>query len=306
MEFGKVPNTLGIDFTLPPDHPATARRLAPGRSSASRGSDPRIFAGCPVWQDDAMAKKLCPKGTPKSKRLAAYSLQFNSLELNSTGYGLNPDQVLQWAAATPVGFRFCPKVSREISLVPNLDYVHGHFARHLEDAALFGDRLGHVLLQFPESSGPDRFPQLERLLSAPRPGLPLALEVRHPAWFHGRDWMDRLFGLMEEQGIVSVITDTPGRRDVIHQRLASPSVFIRLNGHSGTAEDIRRIEAWAERVRRWLDLGLRDVYFFPHIDPVDRTVEMAAHFIKSLKARTGLDLREPRLQEELEEPRLAL
>lgn len=301
MEFGKVADLRGIDLRLPEDAPGNARWL-PGRPDAAS----RVFAGCPVWQDDALAKKVCPPGTPKAKRLAAYARAFAATELNSTGYGFDPGRARAWAASVPEGFRFCPKFTRDVTLAPDLDAVHGIFARECADFPAFGDRLGAVLLQFPDGFGPSRFPQLERLLAIPRPAFPLALEVRHPAWFRNPDWIDRLAALLEKRAIAMVITDAPGRRDVVHMRLTAPWTFIRLNGHDGGDADGRRLGDWAERVGFWLGKGLREAYFFPHLDPVDATADMAVRFLGALKSRTGMDLKIPRLYADEEEPRLAL
>lgn len=303
MEFGKVTDARGIDFRLPPDHASVARILDGAADASER---PRVFSGCPVWQDDALARKVCPPGTPKSKRLAAYARQFATTELNSTGYGLNPDQAREWAAAVPAGFRFCPKIPRDITLARDLDAVHEAFAKHISDLAAFGDRLGAVFLQLPESFGPSRFAELERLLVAPRPGFPLAVEVRHQAWFRNAAWTDRLTALLESQKIAMVITDTPGRRDVIHMRLTASWAFVRLNGHDGSEMDLRRVDSWAERIGAWIGSGLREAYFFPHLDPVDGTADFTVRFLRGLKALTGLDLGIPRLFSDEEEPRLAL
>jgi uncharacterized protein YecE (DUF72 family) len=301
MEFGKVADARGIDFRLASD-PVGNQRVLPGRGEAA----PRIYAGCPVWQDDALARKVCPPGTPKSGRLAAYARAFPATELNSTGYGFDPGRARAWAAAVPAGFRFCPKFTREITLAPDLDAIHGLFARQCADFTAFGDRLGAVLLQFPEAFGPGRFAQLERLLALPRPGFPLAVEVRHEAWFRAGAWFDRLAGLLESNGIAMVITDTPGRRDAAHMRLTAPWAFVRLNGFDGGEVDLPRLEAWAERISAWLGKGLREAYFFPQVDPVDLTADMAVRFLRTLKERAGLDLRVPRLYSGEEEPRLAL
>ena len=300
MEFGKVPTLQGIDLRLPADHPSVARVLA-----GSAGGVPRIYAGCPLWQDDALAKKVCPPGTPKAKRLQAYARGFDALELNSTGYGLDPGKAREWAASVPEGFRFCPKIPRDVSLAPDLDAVHEAFARHAADFAAFDARLGAVLLQFPDAFGPSRLPQLERLLAAPRPAFPLAVEVRHPAWFRG-PWPDRLAAALERQGTAMVITDAPGRRDALHMRLTAPWAYIRFNGHDGGREDLERLDAWAGRAADWLAGGLREVFFFPQLDPVEGTADFTVHFLARLKARSGLDLRIPRLYADEEEPRLAL
>jgi uncharacterized protein YecE (DUF72 family) len=302
MEFGKVPDLRGIDLSLPPDHPANAAHLARARGAG----DPLIRIGCPVWNDDGLARNVCPPGTPKGKRLSAYARQFDVVEVNATGYGINPDQVRQWADAVPSGFRFCPKVPRDVSLALDLDTVHDAFARACAGFAAFGDKLGRVLLQFPESFGPARFPQLERLLAAPRPPVPLAVEVRHLAWFSQPRWRENLFLLLESHGIPAALVDTPGRRDAAHMRLSAPVAYVRVNGHDGGAADLARMDAWAERAARWLDAGLRELWFIAHVDPVSKSADLAARFLKGLKARTGLGLREPVLGADLEEPRLAL
>lgn len=300
MEFGKVPGLRGIDLVLPPDHPAVARLAAAG------GGGGRIYAGCPVWQDDGLARRVCPPGTPKSGRLAAYARKFPAAEVNATGYGLVPATARAWAAAVPAGFRFCPKFTREVTLAPDLDAVHGLFARQCADLGAFGDRLGPVLLQFPESFGPSRFGQLERLLALPHPGISLAVEARHEAWFRTPAWTDRLAGLLESAGAAMVITDTPGRRDALHMRLTAPWAFIRCNAHDGGDADRHRLEEWAARLGGWLCMGLREAYFFAHADPVALSPGLAAHFLETLRARTGLDLSIPSLYSGEDEPRLAL
>lgn len=300
MDFGRIKNAGNVDFSLPSDHPATFRVLAKGAGGALR-----VHVGCPIWQEDAMARKLCPPGTPKSKRLACYGRQFNALELNSTGYGLARERVVKWSAEVSEEFRFCPKVPMDVTHGSNLDWVKDAFARHCEDAEAFGRRLGTLFLQFPELFGPDRFAELERLLATRKSGIPLAVEVRHAAWFRGGKWMDRLGDMLEAQGVTAILTDTAGRRDVLHQRLTTSTAFIRFNGQD-MKRDTRRLEQWAARIRTWMDLGLRELYFFNHMDPVDMTVELSAHFIRSLNAIAGLRLKEPILQEEIEEPSLGL
>ncbi|MDB5106602.1 MAG: hypothetical protein JWP91_4291 [Fibrobacteres bacterium] len=320
MDFGKLKDVRDIDFTLPPDDPATASVLAKasaaspatqaGTSATDRtGFNPlRVHIGCPVWQDEDLARKLCPKGTAKARRLACYSRQFNALELNSTGYGLDQGRIRHWAGETPPGFRFCPKVPRDVTHVPNLDGVWDLYDSHCEAAEAFGSRLGFFLMQFPEAFGPSRFAELERFLQAKASRLPLAVEVRHPAWFLNEKWKHRLFDLMEAHGVASVLTDTAGHREVLHQRLTTRSAFIRFNGVAVGAGDFRRLDEWAARIRSWMDQGLDDLYLFAHLDPVGDSAELAAHFIRSLKAATGLDLAEPRIRNEAEdeEPSLAL
>lgn len=313
MDFGKIKDVRNVDFALPPDYPATGRVLAAFSKNAAKdgakgGGLLRVHVGCPIWQDDAMARKLCPPRTPKAKRLACYGSQFNALELNSTGYGLNRERVLQWCSEVPEDFRFCPKVPMDVTHGSNLDGVWQSFDRHCRDAEAFGKRLGILFLQFPEAFGPDRIGELDRLLATQAGRLPLAVEVRHAAWFRDEKTKNRLGDLLQARGVTAIITDTPGRRDVLHQSLTSATAFIRFNGHALGPQDFLRLEDWARRIKEWKDKGLRELYFFPHMDPKDQTVELAARFIKSLNGIAGLRLKEPRLRndEDEAEPSLAL
>jgi hypothetical protein len=79
----------------------------------------------------------------------------------------------------------------------------------------------------------------------------------------------------------------------------TPMAFIRFNGQDMERDQLR-LEEWARRIRTWMDLGLRELYFFTQ-DPKDKTVELSAHFIKSPNAIARLKLKEPILQLEIEE-----
>ncbi len=83
MKFSGVPSVKGIDLSLPPDHPDTARMLRQGK----RGGPPRIAIGCAKWNKQDLAN-FYPRGT--KDELAYYATQFNSIELNATFYRFFP------------------------------------------------------------------------------------------------------------------------------------------------------------------------------------------------------------------------
>ena len=295
MEFGKIRDPGEVDWRLPPEDPANRAVL----ENLPAGSAARVFVGCPIWQDDALARKLCPSGLPKSRRLACYAGQFNALELNATGYGIDPEKARQWAAETGAGFRFCPKVPRDISHAPDLGEAGDRYRRYAEAARHFGDRLGPSLLQFPESFGPGKFLGLERFLDLHAHLIPLAVEVRHRDWFAQPGPRRDLFDLLKAHGVMAVITDAPGRRDVLHQRLTASGTFVRFNAlaFAGIAgPDERRLHAWAERIKSWLDQGIGSVYFFAHADPPDLSADLDALFLAALNRLTGLRLPAPRIR----------
>lgn len=292
MEFGKVAGLSNVDVTLPPDDPATATVLAAGKG----GGRTRLFVGCPLWNDPALARKFMPKGAPASARLVHYATQFNAIELNASGYGLEAAEAGRWASLVTPGFLFCPKVPMDVSHARNLDVTESAFDRFLGAAGCFGDHLGPTFLQFPDSFGPSRLPELERLLRRHAAKLPLAVELRHPAWFNDPRRRDALFGLLRELGLAAVITDAPGRRDVVHQRLTAPWAFIRFSGHDLSPKDVKRLDDWAGRIQGWLDAGLESLYFFLHHEPKHFSIDWSARFIETLHRVCGAGPALPRLQ----------
>src|SRR6185503_20434640 len=76
MKFGQVDSIDDVDFSIPPDHPATDRVL-----TESKAKDLNVYVGCAKW-NKADLKNFYPKGT--KDELGYYSTQFNAIELNAT------------------------------------------------------------------------------------------------------------------------------------------------------------------------------------------------------------------------------
>jgi uncharacterized protein YecE (DUF72 family) len=203
--------------------------------------------------------------------LRGYSARFSSVELNSTFYAL-PDQarVETWVAQVPAGFRFCLKVPRSIS--------HGQpgpadFAAFRTVAEAFGPALGTCFYQAPPTAGPEALPELRRRLEALGPGV--AVELRHPAWFHGQRLIGRAWAWLHQAGLPVVVTDSPGRREVLHQSLVGDSLLVRFLGEEGAPEERQRLRAWAARLPELRASGLRRCQFFLHQQGYDGLLELA-------------------------------
>jgi uncharacterized protein YecE (DUF72 family) len=293
MDFGRLPDLRGVDFSLPPDHPSTAVVLS--RSAAPTEPAP-IWVGCPTWTNRSWLGTWYPLGLREADQLAWYARQFNSLEVNVTHYRIpDSEMVRRWRAAVPAHFRFCPKVPQSISHDRELyraDDLTNAFCRALES---LGEQLGTAFLQLPPHFAPHQLPRLERyLLDWPR-HLPLAVELRHPAWYHDRTLLAETGALFEALNTTWVLSDVAGRRDVLHQRLTTPVAFVRFNGHALHRTDYLRADAWAERVAAWLAEGLREVYFFIHQREVNDAPTWAQYFLQRLEKLTGRELPAPKL-----------
>ena len=293
MDFGRLSDLRYVDFRLPADHPETAALLARAQAAAPA---PRVFVGCPIWTNKAWLGSYFPAGIKDADYLHHYARQFNSIELNTTHYRI-PDapMVRKWREATPTGFQFCPKIPQIISHdreLYNADDLTTTFCRAISGLE---DRLGWAFLQLPPTFGPEHLPRLERYLLDFPDYVPLAVELRHPAWFSDPGLRDAVFAMLEALGKTLVISDVAGRRDVMHMRLTTPVAFVRFNGHGLIPTDYARADAWAERLAAWLGAGLQTAYFFVHQKDIMHSPAWTQYFLEKLNTLTGLNIVPPRI-----------
>jgi uncharacterized protein YecE (DUF72 family) len=302
MEFGRTEHIEEIDFSLPPDDPVN--ELLWQRLSVEKQQPLRLYVGCTQWGRTDWVGKVYPKGTKQKDFLAHYVKQFNCIELNTLFYSLQPKPVIQrWASLADEGFRFCPKMSESISHKLQLRNAGQETALFIDHLSAFGEKLGTSFLQLSENFGPDRATVLQDYLrSLPRDFL-LCVELRHKDWFNGSAAADT-YRIMMENNIGTVITDTAGRRDVLHMRLTAPVVFIRWVGNSLHPTDFPRIEAWAHRLKAWIDKGLREIYFIVHNHNELLAPDLQRHAVERFNAICGTSLKPPRLT--IEPPPLTL
>ena len=304
MEFGKLPNIEGVNFSLPADDPANQllwQRLSSDEQPRGvadeqpRGVAGRLHVGCTQWGRADWVGKLYPKGTKQKDFLAYYVKQFNCIELNTLFYSLQPESVIgRWASLAGEDFRFCPKMSESVSHKPQLKNVQQETQLFIDTVSAFGKRLGTSFLQLAESFGPDRREVLIDYLRQLPSDFQLCLELRHAGWF-GKAADQELYSLLFEKSIGTVITDTAGRRDVLHMRLTAPVVFIRFITNSLHPSNLTRIEDWAHRLKEWMDKGMRGIYFIVHNHDEFYAPDVALHAVERFNAVCGTALKPPGL-----------
>ena len=292
MEFGRVPeNKLNsIDFSLPVE-PA-ANKLVFKKTNKK----PLVYLGCTKWGRKEWVGKIYPKGTKDAQFLDHYLQHYNSIELNATHYKIySPQEISKWALkAKGRDFKFCPKVTNSISHdsgFNNVDYLTTAF---LEGVLAFGENLGPIFLQVSEKYNPGQKDKLYKYLQTLPTDLQFFLEVRHPDWFANSAVHAELFDLLRSLNIGAVITDTAGRRDCAHMELTVPKTFIRYVGNSLHPTDYRRIDAWIERMKCWLDNGLQELYFFMHMHDEAYSPELTVYLVDKLNAACSLHLQKPK------------
>lgn len=285
MKFGKVDNVDDVDFSIPPDHPATDKVLA--RSNAK---DLKVYVGCAKWNKTDL-KNFYPKGT--KDELAYYSTQFNAIELNATFRKRYwAPQYEKWANATPDGFKFCPKLGQFISHIKRLDGVEESIDLFIENASHLGAKMGVPFLQMHDNFAPKDFERVRSFVQYWKFDTPVAVELRHKDWYVDSGLFDEWCHLLEENGIVNILVDTAGRRDMMHMRLTTPTAFVRYVG-SNHPSDYPRLDKWIERVAKWKKKGLTELYFFVHQFAEEESPRLSAHFIEGLNRKIGTKLKVP-------------
>lgn len=291
MKFGNVVDPESIDFTLPPDHEGTSDLLAANKKKGKT----KIFIGCAKWNKKEL-KGFYPRGT--KDELSYYSTQFNSIELNATFYRIFPrEQVKTWKEKTPEGFKFFPKIPQLISHIKRINNVEEIVEEYCDGIREFESKLGAVFLQMPDNFKTVHFKRLEQFVEYFPSDVPLALELRNTEWFSDEEMADDVYKLFERTNTMNIITDTAGRRDLLHMRLTTPSAFVRYVG-SNHSSDYDRLDDWFERIKSWSEQGLQNLYFFVHQNLEEESPLLSAYLIKRLNDELGYNLIIPKTQPE--------
>src|SRR5262249_50895624 len=154
----------------------------------------------------------------------------------ATNYKLYKSDVLQgWAVkVNNPKFKFCPKAHRGMSFLKDTPGKQHLTSAFIANILGFGQNLGPIFIthnervKWDEQGEKDFFKYLETL---PRE-LTFFIEERWVGFFRDKKLMERYYSKLRELNIGSVITDTAGRRDVLHMHLTIPRVFIRFVGNS--------------------------------------------------------------------------
>lgn len=288
MKFGYVEDPSTIDFTLPPDHALTATYL-----NGQKPDRLDVHAGCAKWSRKEWKGIVYPRDAANAQFLHHYSRMFNSIELNSTGYSFKSFKSFQeWRNETPEDFTFSPKFPRQITHFKRLKGSAVEDAlRFLELAAGLDSGMGLPLLQMPENFAPKSFENLQPFVETVAPTHPIAIELRHEGWYSDPQITRQTGDLFHKHNVTWVITDTPGRRDAVHQIVTSGRVLIRFQGVNDPETDDPRIDEWVARLENWHSRGLRSIYWYAHNDPEDHTPAQCARFLQAINEQCGLEVR---------------
>ena len=129
------------------------------------------YVGTSGWSYPTWKPGFYPADAKPADFLRHYATQFRAVELNTTGYRLPAEEQFErWAAQTPPGFLFSPKLN---------SYRTTDAGTFEERVRRLGDRLGpiRVVVGYARDEG-----LLELMLGSLDPALRLAFDFRHESW----------------------------------------------------------------------------------------------------------------------------
>ncbi|MES2620041.1 MAG: DUF72 domain-containing protein [Bacteroidota bacterium] len=293
MDFGRVPDVNQVDFTFPEDHRITTQLF---KELKKKNTKPEVYIGCAKWGRKDWIGKLYPLKTKEADFLKNYVEHYNSIELNALFYRLFPKSTIEkWTNTAGDDFKFCPKFTSVITHIKRLNNVEKETDELLDAYSAFGKKLGTSFIQLDERFAPKFADRIQEYLKSLPRDFDVAIEFRHPDFSVDSTEVNETYDAMRELGVSSVITDTAGRRDVMHMKLTTPTAFIRFVGNSLHKSDYQRIDDWINRIDTWLGSGLQTLYFFIHQHDELYSPELSAYVIEKLNKKCGLHLKGPNL-----------
>jgi uncharacterized protein YecE (DUF72 family) len=261
-----------------------------------------FFLGCAVWAYKGWVGDVYPPHSRQADFLRLYSQRLTTVEVNATFYAVpNKETVRRWAAETPSGFAFCPKLPRELTHRGLLQPSIPRALQFVELMQEFGDRLGPIFMQLPPQYGPALLDDFRAFLCAwPNKTVPLAVEVRHPDWFR-ESHPQALNSLLESLSIGRVLLDsrpvysgpddpqmsTEQRKPRLPLQpvVTAPFSLVRFVSHPHQECNLIFLNDWVQQLDQWLRQGVQ-TYFFVHC-PVEAQSPHIARSFQHMLERNG-------------------
>ncbi|WP_116472561.1 DUF72 domain-containing protein [Zobellella maritima] len=259
-----------------------------------------LYLGLSQWSHPAWPGQLLSKGLKTGEHLADYSGVFNTVEGNTSFYGV-PDtaSLRRWDNQTPDAFRFTFKFPSSISHRGQLAENTAAALDFINQLAPLHHKLGLLMLQLPGTTGPEQLDGLDRLLATLPPSFNYGVEVRHPAFFAKGEAERRLNRLlirhganriiMDSRPVFSCPPDTPALLEAQSKKPRVPvhiigtgaSPVVRFIGHPDPARNSSFWKPWLPHINHWLKQD-KAVYLFVHTADNRQAPDLAARLAQTL------------------------
>jgi uncharacterized protein YecE (DUF72 family) len=219
-----------------------------------------VHVGTSGWSYDHWNGVLYEPGLPAARRLARYTEEFDTVELNASFYRWPRDTAFAaWRDRLPEGFVMSVKAARGLTHARRLREPEEWVDRMSRCWHELGGRRGALLVQLHPAHQRDDA-RLDYFLACLPEWLTVAVEFRHPSWDD-----PAVYALLERHGAAYVVMSGANLPCVL--RATAPLVYVRMHGPdsstlyggSYSADDLRW---WADRVREWEQQGRNVLLYF--------------------------------------------
>ncbi|MHB2154898.1 DUF72 domain-containing protein [Calditrichota bacterium GD2] len=225
----------------------------------------RLYIGTSGWSYRDWKGVFYPEQIKQAQYLNHYSRHFNSVEVDSTFYGIpRLTTVENWFAQTPEDFIFTLKVPQIITHEKRLQNCRAEWEAFLETTAGLKQKRGALILQFDyKFNFGDYFRALDDFLAEHAGQAKLAVEIRNRGWHN-----EQFYSMLKERGVALVLNDLYYMPRVV--KLTAPFTIVRLLGNRKQIPDdfthvrVNReddLNWWAERIEQFLEKEL-EVYVY--------------------------------------------
>jgi uncharacterized protein YecE (DUF72 family) len=287
MEFGKHVQPEVVNYLLPEWQVMRKDRIAPVDKL-------HLYVGSTSWVNPDWFGSIYPLKGNKKAYLAYYIAQFNSIELNSTFYGLPRIETWhQWMDKAPPDFKFAIKTPQNISSSSLQSQQLMSWVQFIDRCLLYPEKIGLIFYQFPTAwKWKSILPKLQLISKHLPKDIPCHFEVRDSNFYTSED-LNVFKGLVSESNCGLVLTDTPGFRELIHMHILSDSFMIRFVSCGIKKIDQYRIDLWIERIQTAAQNGLSHLFFFVHDHDNYRIPELALYLHAQLSDKPNIISRGP-------------
>lgn len=231
---------------------------------------PTLYLGTQGWTYPSWVGPFYPPGTRSTAFLEHYALQFHTVELDTTFYGIpRLSTIAGWRERTPADFRFAAKFPQAITHEKGLVNCAEDAATFVSAMTNLEQKLGPLLLQMPPSWGAGGLAALTAFLPQLPAGPRYVLEVRHQSWL-GKAVLPQLLGLLHGHGVALCQVQHAWMPHL--DEVTAPFVYIRWLGRREDIPDddfshvrINRdaqLDAWGEQIQGYLKAGLTVYGYF--------------------------------------------
>lgn len=291
MQFGKMEDISGVDFRLSADNLLTPKTL-----SAKINTPLEVYVGPPEWGLKEWVGNAYPPGTKAKDFFQNMARSFSTVEFNSLFYAIpGPEKVRDWKEKVREDFKFCPKFPKSITHDKKLVNAEKETEEFYNAIAGFGNNMGRSFMQFSEYFQPNQLKNLDKYLRTVKPeNLQVSVELRSEKWFSDKILWQDTCAMFQELGVGTIITDTAGRRDVVHMTLTDNSLMLRFLSNDLEPTAYSRTDDWCFKIKDWIDKGLKTVYIFVHTHDNIHVPDLARYWVRKLNEICGLNLEEPK------------